>query len=92
MMDDVISFLEARMGEAGTFAMAARMPHAHRENLLRDVAARRSVVRRCAARVNEMDRHSNGLVSPRALLARQVLLDLAGAWGAHPDYDPEWQM
>ena len=57
---------------------------------LRDTAAKRKIVRRCAARMNEMDRYPNGLVSPRALLARQVLTDLAAAWDDHPDYDPGW--
>jgi hypothetical protein len=57
---------------------------------LREIAVRRKIVRRCAARMNEMDVYPNGLVSPRALLARQVLIDLAAFWSEHPDYDREW--
>ena len=57
----------------------------------REVAAMRAIIRRCAARMNEMDEHSNGLVSPRALLARQILVDLAGAFSDHPDCREEWE-
>jgi hypothetical protein len=59
--------------------------------VLRDVEAKRAIVRRCAARMNEMDVYPNGLVSPRALLARQVLMDAATVWDDHPDYRPEWK-
>jgi len=59
--------------------------------VLREVEAKRATVRRCAARMNELDVHRNGLVSPRALLARQVLMNLAAVWSDHPDYDEEWR-
>jgi hypothetical protein len=58
---------------------------------LREIGAKRAIVRRCAARMNEMDAYPNGLVSPRALLARQALMDLAAAWNDHPDYREEWE-
>jgi len=58
---------------------------------LREVEVKRAIVRRCAIRMNEMDQHPNGLVSPRALLARQVLMDLAAVWSDHPDYRAEWK-
>ena len=37
--------------------------------------------------MNEMDQYPNGLVSPRALLARQILMWLGAAWSDHPDYE-----
>jgi hypothetical protein len=58
--------------------------------VLREVAAKRAILRRCSARMNEMDEYPNGLVSPRALLARQTLMCLASVYSGHPDYRPEW--
>ena len=54
--------------------------------VLRDVEAKRAILRRCSARMNEMDQYPNGLVSPRALLARQILMDIAAIWNDHADY------
>jgi Family of unknown function (DUF6221) len=54
----------------------------------REAEARRSILRRCAARMNELDAHPSGLASPRAVLARQILTDLAAIDSDHPDYDP----
>jgi hypothetical protein len=59
--------------------------------VLREVAAKRAIVRRCGWSVNEPDQYPNGLVSPRALLARQNLVDLAAVWNDHPDYRAEWK-
>jgi hypothetical protein len=56
---------------------------------LREVAAMRAVLRRCRAHMNEPDQYPNGLVSPRAALARQVLVDLTAIWSTHPDYQRE---
>jgi hypothetical protein len=56
---------------------------------LREVEARHRIVLRCAARMDELDALPNGLVSARAVLARQVLLDLAAIDAGHPDYDKE---
>jgi Family of unknown function (DUF6221) len=60
--------------------------------VLREVEAKRAIVRRCGWSVNEPDRYPNGLVSPRAVLARQNLSDLAAAWNDHPDYRAEWKL
>jgi len=57
----------------------------------REAAAKRAIVRRCGWSVNEPDQYPNGLVSPRAVLARQNLSDLAAAWNDHPDYRAEWK-
>jgi hypothetical protein len=57
---------------------------------LREATAKRNVVRRCAAVMNEMDVHPNGLVSPRALLARQTLIDLAAVYADRPGYQTGW--
>lgn len=75
----------------GNLADAAHIARHGPARVLREVEAKRATVRRCAARMNEMDVYPNGLVSPRALLARQVLIDLATAWNDHPDYRPEWK-
>jgi uncharacterized protein DUF6221 len=58
---------------------------------LRAVESKRSIVRRCAGVMNELDVYPNGLVSPRALLARQVLMAIAAIDSDHPDYDQEWK-
>lgn len=68
---------------------AAQVDHIARHDparVLREVEARRAIIRRCAVRMNEMDVHPNGLVSPRAVLARQALIDLAVIWNDHPDF------
>jgi hypothetical protein len=59
--------------------------------VLAAVEAKRAILLRCEIRMNEPDQYSNGLVSPRALLARQVLMDLASEWDDHPDYRQEWK-
>ncbi len=60
--------------------------------VLRQIEASRAIVRRCAVRMNEPDQWPNGLVSPRALLARQVLRDMAAVYSDHPDYRQEWAL
>jgi hypothetical protein len=59
--------------------------------VLRDVAAKRTILRRCAAQMNEPDQYPNGLVSPRALMARQNLMDLAAVWSDSPEYQEGWK-
>lgn len=58
---------------------------------LREVAAKRDIVRRCWAHMNELDTYPSDLVSPRAVLARTVLVALATAWNDHPEYRQEWK-
>ena len=58
---------------------------------LREVDAKRDIVRRCAACMNEMDVYPNGLVSPRAVLARQILMNVGAVDSDHPDYREEWK-
>jgi Family of unknown function (DUF6221) len=58
--------------------------------VLREVEAKRKILRRCEARINELDVHPNGLVSPRAVLARQIIAELAAVFSDHPDYRQEW--
>jgi hypothetical protein len=82
MFGDLVTFLYARLGEARVRAADPRA--------VRDVDARTRIVRRCANRANEMDDYPNGLVSPRALLARQILMDLGAVDSDHPDYNPDW--
>jgi len=64
--------------------------HYDPSRVLRDVAANREILYRCAARMDELDVYPNGLVSPRAVLARQILMNLAAVYSGHPDYDPAW--
>jgi hypothetical protein len=59
--------------------------------VLREVAALRAIVRRCEGCMNEPDQYPNGLVSPRALLARQTLIWLTSIWSDQPDYRQEWK-
>lgn len=84
-MDDLIAFVRARLDEDGSWTHAIERPG---DPLWPE--AGQAIVRLCAARVNEMDVYPNGLVSPRALLARQVLMSLAAVWSGHPDYRQEW--
>lgn len=91
VMDDLVEFLYARLDEREHFAKVARLASKHREQEFREIAAVRNIVRRCAVRMDEMDVYPNGLVSPRALLARQTLMDLGSIWNGHPDYQPEWK-
>jgi uncharacterized protein DUF6221 len=82
-----------RAQDAGVISLAGAKALgilASRDRVLREVAAHRAIVRRCSARMNEMDEYPNGLVSPRALLARQILADLAAVYSDHPDYRQEW--
>lgn len=53
--------------------------------------ALRAIVERCARVANERDDVPNGLVSPRAVLARQTLAAFAPIWAGHPDFDPSWR-
>ena len=54
--------------------------------VLREVEAKRKIVRRCMAGMDELDVYPNGLLTPRALLSRQTLMDLAAVYSDHPDY------
>lgn len=84
MSTDLTAFLTARMLEDEVRARAV----AHPARLLREAEAKRRIVGRCTARMNELD--PNGLVSPRALLARQILIDVAAAYSDFPGYRQEW--
>jgi hypothetical protein len=95
-LDRLVLFLRARLEEderelardppagLGYANLPARMR--------REISVKQDIVRRCVSRMNEMDAYQNGLVSPRALLARQVLIVQAACWEDHPDYRPglEW--
>ena len=97
------AFLNARLDEDEMAALAwlpfgnpgaAQREHIARHDparVLREVEAGRAIVRRCAGVMDEMDVYPNGLVSPRALLARQVLMWLGVTWADYPDYDGEWK-
>jgi hypothetical protein len=41
--------------------------------------------------MDEPDQWPNGLVSPRAVLARQVIMNLGATYDDHPSYQPEWK-
>lgn len=56
------------------------------KRVLADCAARRRIVARCASQSHERDPLENGLASMRAVLARQILLDLAATYADHEDY------
>jgi hypothetical protein len=64
----------------------ARLREDDPPRMVHEDAAMRAIVRRCAAVKDEPDQYPNGLVSPRATLARQVLIALAAIWSDHPDY------
>jgi hypothetical protein len=57
------------------------------DRALREIEAKREIVRRCARWMDEPDMYPNGLVSPRALLARQILAGIAAIWKDHTDFD-----
>ena len=59
--------------------------------VLRRVEAGRQILRRCSAVMDELDVYPNGLVSPRAFLARMTLRYLAVEYDGHPDYDEAWR-
>ena len=65
-----VVFDEGNPSEAQSAHIARHDP----ARVLREVEAKRAIVRRCAGVMNEMDVYPNGLVSPRALLARQTLI------------------
>lgn len=78
---------------AENIADAARAPDCEcgrPAQVRREVEAMRVIVRRCAVCMDETDQYANALASPRAVLARQILMSIAGTWSAHPDYDPAW--
>lgn len=58
--------------------------------VLADIAAKRKILARCVRFMNEPDQYPNGLVSPRAVLARQMLMDFAEPFASKPGYDPAW--
>lgn len=72
-------------------AASAFWQHFTADRVLREVAVKREIVRRCAGHMDEPDQYPNGLVSPRALLSRQVLLNLAAVYSDHPDYREDWK-
>jgi hypothetical protein len=90
MMDDLIAFIMARLDEDERY-LKSNKRHLWTERPLREVEAKRAILQRCAARMNEPDQYPNGLVSPRAVLARQNLSDLATVWSDHSDYRAEWE-
>jgi hypothetical protein len=101
LYDDLIAFAVARLnGDASEAAVPEMLwgetaadndMDERRDRALREVAAGRAIVARCALLMNELDQWPNGLVSPRAVLARQVMACLASAWSDHPDYQEEWK-
>lgn len=86
---ELAAFLTARLDEDERY-LKSNQHHLWTQRPLREVEAKRAIVRRCAGVMNEMDQYPNGLVSPRALLARQTLMWLAAIWSDHPDYREEW--
>jgi hypothetical protein len=94
-MDDLTAFITARLAEderelakdppagLGYASLAAQTA--------RDITAKRAILRRCEATMDEPDQYPNGLVSPRAALARQVIANLAAIWSGHADYSEEWK-
>jgi len=78
-------------GIDGNLADADHVARHDPARVLREVEAGRAIVHRCTALMNEPDEYPNGLVSPRAVLARQVLMSLAAVWSDHPDYDEAWR-
>jgi hypothetical protein len=101
MSEDLAAFVAARLDELAEADWhvldCSGMPHEDGHCcevgrwLARDVEAKRAILRRCAAHMNEPDQWPNGLVSPRAVLARQALVALADIWNDHPDYRAEWK-
>jgi len=85
--DDLITFLNARLDEGEARARAT----AHPARALREVNVMRRIARRCAACMNELDVYPNGLVSPCAMLARQILMEAAAAYSDFPGYRQEWK-
>ncbi len=69
-------------------ALTAFLRHFSENRMLREVEAKRKIVRRCMAGMDELDVYPNGLLTPRALLSRQTLMDLAAVYSDHPDYWP----
>jgi hypothetical protein len=85
---------DALLYEEDLAGAAARIPDCdcgHPARVRRQVAALRAIVRRCEGCMNEPDQYPNGLVSPRALLARQTLIWLTSIWSDQPDYRQEWK-
>jgi len=59
--------------------------------ILAECAAKRAIIARCCRVCDELDVHPNGLVSARAVLARQVLADLAQPYADHPEFNQPWR-
>ena len=99
----LIAFLTARLDEKQRYAEALLTAGPSDagglvsllRQMLREVEAARAIVTRCGAVLASFGDRENGLwpdVSRRERShARATLLDLAGAWSGHPDYDPEWK-
>lgn len=92
----LVAFLNARLNDDEQWAKDLRADpppgvsgiYGLTQRMLSEVAAKRAIVRCCAARMDEMD---VCIVSARAVLARQVLMDMAVVWDVHPGYRAEWK-
>lgn len=84
MSDERITFLRARLDEGERFARTIRIAALHRENMLREIKAKRAIVDACE--------HALELIfyGHRADFARGVPGMLCGIWAAHRDYKPGW--
>lgn len=90
--DGLPEFIMTRLDlEEEFYITARRMVKLHRDNALREIAAKRRIVQRCWRGMNELDPNANGLVTERALLARQVLMDLGHIWADAKGYNPDWK-
>lgn len=88
--DGLPAFILGKLDLEEEFYNRVRIAKYHKDNALREIAAKRRIVSRCHHGMNEADPLNNGLVSERALLARQVLIDLGHCYADRLDYKPEW--
>jgi hypothetical protein len=92
----LIAFLRARLDEEEARAKDDFVcePIAVKERALREVAAKRAIVTRCAAVLQSFDDRENGMwpdVSRRERShAYATLCDLATIDSDHPDYQQKW--
>lgn len=59
-------------------------------DVIADCDAKLAIIARCKLLMNEPDEYPNGLVSPRATLARMTLADLLGAYRHRDGYKQTW--
>jgi hypothetical protein len=91
-MSGLTAFLAGRYAEEWSAARDQElMAGLDESRATRDVDAKREILRRCAVHMDEPDQWPNGLVSPRAVLARQVIMNLGATYDDHPSYQPEWK-